>query len=328
MELKGFVKYRLPFSQEVIVQNGFWRKVSHLKGYNNVDFVLSNFDNSFYYIFHTNDEEEKPDIEEYYRKSDEKSYLNFGEYQDKIIPLIERIQKGDFQKVIFSRRKKVGKKIDPEFVFKSINIQYQNSFNYLLGIEGEGVWLGASPEVLLESKSNDYYSMVALAGTVIRDQKGEYNWTSKEIEEQQYVTDYLLDAYENVDIGDVILNGPFDFEHGRVAHIKTEIEFRATENQVNELMRIVPPTPAVCGIPKESVLSQIQEIEGYDRKFYTGTLGIYKKGNVHLFVNLRCMEVFMDDACLYLGGGITAKSDPEKEWDETELKSRTLLDML
>ncbi|MCB0477898.1 MAG: chorismate-binding protein [Crocinitomicaceae bacterium] len=328
MELRGFVKYRLPGEEDYTVLNGFWVKVSHLKGYDNVDFVISNYDNSFYYIFHANDDEERPDLEECYRKMDQDEYLNFGEYQEKIIPLIKRIQSKEFSKVIFSRRKKIGCRIDPNAVFKTLNIQYKNSFNYLLGIEGEGVWMGATPEVLIETKDSHHYHMHSLAGTVIRDKSGEYKWTSKEIEEHQYVTDYLLEAFDQVGIQDVKLDGPNDFEHGRVAHIKTEIEIKATEDQVNEMMRIVPPTPAVCGIPKGSVLSQIQEIEGYDRKFYTGTLGIYKKGNVHLFVNLRCMEVFMDDACLYLGGGITAKSDPEKEWDETELKSRTLLDML
>ena len=40
------------------------------------------------------------------------------------------------------------------------------------------------------------------------------------------------------------------------------------------------------------------------------------------------MEVFQQAVCLYVGGGITAGSDPDKEWEETELKSRTLLDII
>lgn len=327
MELNGFVKYRLPNTDEVVTLNGFWRKTDHLQGYSNVDFVISNYDSSFYYIFHANDEEERPDLDICYRKMDQESYLNFGAYMDRLNPLIKRIQKEEFSKVIFSRRKKIGYKIDPEAVFKTLNIQYKNSFNYLLGIENEGVWLGASPEVLIETKGRNFH-MHSLAGTVIRDQSGEYKWTAKEIEEQEYVTDYLLDAFDKVGIHDVKLDGPSDFEHGRVAHIKTDIEIKATDDQVNEMLRVVPPTPAVCGIPKEKVLQEIEDLEGYNRRFYTGTLGIYKNGAVHLYVNLRCMEVFLNDACLYIGGGITAKSDPEKEWDETELKSQTLMDML
>ncbi|MBT8291401.1 MAG: chorismate-binding protein, partial [Muriicola sp.] len=46
------------------------------------------------------------------------------------------------------------------------------------------------------------------------------------------------------------------------------------------------------------------------------------------FVNLRCMELREDKAIIYVGGGITQDSDPEKEWQETIAKSRTILKVL
>ncbi|MES2627919.1 MAG: chorismate-binding protein [Bacteroidota bacterium] len=45
-------------------------------------------------------------------------------------------------------------------------------------------------------------------------------------------------------------------------------------------------------------------------------------------MNLRCMELTSTGADLFVGGGITAKSDPEKEWTETELKSQTMLSVI
>ena len=47
-----------------------------------------------------------------------------------------------------------------------------------------------------------------------------------------------------------------------------------------------------------------------------------------LFVNLRCMQLVKDQALIYVGGGITAGSDPENEWDETVLKSKTMSSIL
>jgi isochorismate synthase len=41
-------------------------------------------------------------------------------------------------------------------------------------------------------------------------------------------------------------------------------------------------------------------------------------------VNIRCMQVVDDCALLYVGGGITADSDPELEWEETVKKSQIL----
>lgn len=327
MEYKGFVKYRLPDNEEVFSMNGFWKEVDHLKGFSNVDFVISNYDSSGYFIFHANDEEEKAELELCYRKIDDEDFVDYDTYLNRVEGLISNIADGQYDKMIFSRRKKIDRILDAEAVFKTLNKQYTNSLNYLLGIESKGVWLGASPEVLIRSK-NDRFQLHSLAGTVQRNETGVYNWTEKEQEEQQYVTDYLIECFEKSEITEVKLDGPRDFEHGRVAHIRTEIEIKATDDQINELLREVPPTPAVCGIPKERALKDVRELEGYDRRFYTGVLGVYKKNNIQLFVNLRCMELFTDNSCLYVGGGITAKSDAEKEWNETELKSQTLLDML
>jgi isochorismate synthase len=49
---------------------------------------------------------------------------------------------------------------------------------------------------------------------------------------------------------------------------------------------------------------------------------------INTYVNLRCAQIINDRIYLYLGGGFTADSIPEKEWEETENKSKTLLDLL
>ncbi len=36
------------------------------------------------------------------------------------------------------------------------------------------------------------------------------------------------------------------------------------------------------------------------------------------------MKIMREQLALFVGGGLTAKSEPEKEWAETELKSETL----
>ena len=48
----------------------------------------------------------------------------------------------------------------------------------------------------------------------------------------------------------------------------------------------------------------------------------------NLYVNLRCMQINQDHISLYIGGGITAASMAEKEWEETQRKAQTLLVVL
>ena len=86
------------------------------------------------------------------------------------------------------------------------------------------------------------------------------------------------------------------------------------------------PTPAVCGWPAAEALDLIRVTEEYPRSFYSGYLGpVNMERKTSLFVNLRCMQVGEQEAALYAGGGITINSVPEAEWEETTIKSRTLL---
>ncbi|MFT7281747.1 MAG: isochorismate synthase, partial [Cyclobacteriaceae bacterium] len=96
------------------------------------------------------------------------------------------------------------------------------------------------------------------------------------------------------------------------------------------MMHLLHPTSAVCGMPLQPALNFIKEVEGYERGLYAGFLGPVNFNNLtHLFVNLRCMQIINDQKIrLYAGAGITADSDPNKEFVETQLKMNTLKNLL
>ncbi|MDE6299788.1 MAG: chorismate-binding protein, partial [Muribaculaceae bacterium] len=65
------------------------------------------------------------------------------------------------------------------------------------------------------------------------------------------------------------------------------------------------------------------------RGCYGGFCGPYRSAEDFTFyVNLRCAQIERERYCIYSGGGITLKSDTEKEWEETELKATTINDSL
>ena len=98
---------------------------------------------------------------------------------------------------------------------------------------------------------------------------------------------------------------------------------------MKNLLNTLHPTPAVCGLPKEAAKSFILRNENYDRTFYTGFLGEININLVtDLFVNLRCVEIEEGFAKVYVGGGITEESIPEKEWLETHFKTTTIKSIL
>jgi isochorismate synthase len=96
-----------------------------------------------------------------------------------------------------------------------------------------------------------------------------------------------------------------------------------------DMLALLHPTSAVCGLPKEPATVFIRQQEGYDRSYYSGFLGpVQVDGESHIFVNLRCMQLFEDTALLYAGAGITADSEPDKEWQETKLKMDTMREII
>jgi isochorismate synthase len=98
--------------------------------------------------------------------------------------------------------------------------------------------------------------------------------------------------------------------------------------QAWEIAKDLHPTPAVSGTPRKDALDWIRSEEKHERQFYAGIIGSMDEHSMNLYVNLRCAQIIGSDIYLYVGGGFTADSIPEKEWEETENKSKTLLNLL
>lgn len=250
---------------------------------------------------------------------------------------ISEIKSGKLEKVVLARSSDVDIPVDfsLEAYFKKICQEYPHSFCSIVSIPGQGVWMGASPEILISS-SLEEFKTVSLAGTkkMEKDQSlAEIAWTQKEIEEQAFVSRYVINCFKKIRLREFTEHGPKTIKAGNLAHLKTEysvnqaqLKFDQLEDQMLELLH---PTSAVCGMPLESAKSFIHENESLDREFYAGFLGPHNiDGSTYLFVNLRCMKVEKNKARLYAGAGITEDSNPQAELKETELKMSVLKNLI
>ncbi len=247
--------------------------------------------------------------------------------------LVRRLKDKELQKVVLSRLKVVTpeNKMDLASLFMRLAKQYPGAFVYLFSIPDEGTWLGATPETLLSQRPDGGVVIMSLAGTTTFDKKGEAHWTNKEVVEQQYVSDFIRERLLKLGITGFTEEKPRTVRAGHLAHIQTifKVEGKAADKNMDQLVEALHPTPAVCGMPQNDAYALIEEVEPHGRKFYTGFLGPWRlNGQSDLYVNLRCAEVNNDTLNLYVGGGLTADSDVEKEWEETELKAQTLLSVI
>ena len=223
----------------------------------------------------------------------------------------------------------------PMTMLVALRKRYPHAFVSLVGIPGVGMWLGATPEVLLRM-DNRALSTMALAGTQRLNSLAEMKslrWGRKEIVEQEMVSAYIREFFHKAGAPGVKEVGPLTIAAGQLAHLQTIFRVEASEEErlalANRILYELHPTSAVCGMPKHKALAFIQANEGYDRSFYSGFLGpLYMDGRSSLYVNLRCMRLNAATAQLYVGAGVTAESNPAAEWAETELKAETILAVL
>ncbi len=243
---------------------------------------------------------------------------------------IQEIEKGRLQKVVLSRKIEVPITKNPAQIFKTLLHHYPNAFGYLFHHPKVGTWCGATPETLVKVKDRKLQTM-SLAATLTFVENEDPKWGSKEIEEQQMVSEYIGDKLAHT-MERLEIDEAESVRAGNLWHLRSEVRgTMLADLKVKKVINALHPTPAVCGIPTGEAQQFIQANENYQRTFYTGFLGelnLSSQGELSLFVNLRCMQLEDDKASIFVGGGITGASDPESEWIETQNKSKTMLGIL
>ena len=247
----------------------------------------------------------------------------------------------DVVKVVSSRvaHRPLPPGFDPLAAFGALCDQYARAFVSLVSVPGVGTWLGATPEVLAQVTADGYFHTMALAGTqplVPGHAPQEAIWRQKEIEEQALVARYIVNCFKQLRLREYHEAGPRTAVAGQLLHLRTdfEVDLKNVPSPASlgtDMLRLLHPTSAVGGMPKAAALEFLRRHEGYDRAYYSGFLGpvnVAAPGVSGLYVNLRCLQLRPTEAILYAGTGLTADSDPAREWQETELKLSTVAAIL
>lgn len=329
----AFVLYRKPNEKLINAQFQKTNQIISKLDFKESGFVFAPFDNTNKSVFYPISDAEIVESEfDEHLYDDNNKQINFEvAFSDRVkhIELIEKaikkIKDSEFQKVVLSR-KEIIKSSNFELIntYYSLLQKYPTAMVYCWFHPKVGLWMGATPELLCKS-NNFYLNTMSLAGTQKVLENKEVIWQEKEKLEQQIVTDFICEELKS-ELTNIKISEPFTVKAGHLWHIRTDIvgEIR-DRNSLKNCVEKLHPTPAVCGFPKEKAKEFILENENYHREYYTGFFGeINKNNHTELYVNLRCMQVTGNSIAIYVGGGITKDSVPEKEWEETVAKANTM----
>jgi isochorismate synthase len=248
------------------------------------------------------------------------------------------VGRGRIDKVVLARRVVLAAPSDIDVVVALRHLARSAPESTIFAFTRDGsTFFGATPERLVHT-SGRTFETVAIAGSAARGGDGDEDEalarellaSEKEREEHAVVVDGLRAVLAPiVDRLDVAPN-PTVLRLRHVQHLATTVTGTTRDEAgLLALAGRLHPTPAVGGAPRDTALAMIDEHEGFDRGWYAGPIGwLGADGDGELMVALRCALIHGRSATLFAGCGIVADSDPAREWDESRLKLRTMIEAL
>ncbi|ELZ44387.1 isochorismate synthase [Halorubrum californiense DSM 19288] len=260
-------------------------------------------------------------------------------WRDSVGAAVDRIRDGDLQKVVLAQALEADLAADfPRApTLERLAEKYPDCHRYWFEpAAGESAFFGATPERLVSLRGRTVETD-ALAGTTGRGETpSEDEWLAEEllddeknVHEHELVAETVRDQLEpfaaSISAADRRVRRLATVQH---LHTPITAELDA-DRHVLELVEALHPTPAVGGLLPDRALATIRETEPFDRGWYAAPVGwIDAAGNGAFAVAIRSAVASRRRATLFAGVGVVSDSDPDREWDEVQLKYRPILDEL
>ncbi len=258
-------------------------------------------------------------------------------YLRSIDEIRQLIGEGDVYQVNFTYPVKIKTKTPSWILFD--HYLSKNHVDYAVYFNCEEVEvLSISPECLLKFENFNKVSSFPIKGTIKKTgAQAEDRMLKSDLknsEKDRAELAMIVDLVRN-DIGKVAQAGSVKVNfHARIMefptlfHLYSSVTGTVDKSRRAELFRSVFPGGSITGAPKESAMRIIGRLEKYRRNIYTGAIGFVGLNGKAIFnIPIRTVQRVGDTLIYSTGGGITWKSDPESEFDETLVKLRAFLNI-
>ncbi|MSU54106.1 MAG: isochorismate synthase [Opitutaceae bacterium] len=262
-----------------------------------------------------------------------------GDYRAVVAKAVARIDAGEFTKIVLARAQEFAsdQSLHPLRVLNGLRQRFPDCYAFSLANGRGQSFIGASPERLVRV-SKGVLETEALAGSIRRGAgasedaalAGTLLRSEKDRREHQHVLAAITARLEHLGLAPEYAAEPGLRRLANVQHLHTPIRAALPENvRLLEVLAALHPTPAVGGAPLAAAVAAIRGLENFPRGLYAGAIGWSNaRGGGEFFVGLRSALVEGGTARVYAGAGILAGSTPEKEFAETELKFKAMLEAL
>jgi anthranilate synthase component 1 len=265
---------------------------------------------------------------------------NFSQegFEDAVLKCKEYIAAGDVIQVVLSQRFETKVTADPFDVYRALRSLNPSPYMYYLAF-GDIKLIGSSPEILVTEEQGSV-TVRPIAGTRPRgatpdeDAALEKELLADQKERAEHIM--LVDLGRN-DIGRVCRYGSVEVDelmtierYSHVMHIVSNVKGRlAVDKDQFDLLRATFPAGTVSGAPKIRAMEIIEELEPTRRGPYAGAIGYFSySGDMDTCITIRTIVIHNGTAYIQAGAGLVADSDPTREYQETQNKSRAMINAI
>lgn len=281
---------------------------------------------------------QKSTIEKQMLTIKEKKEIEPTEWKETVRKAKEKINHSDIEKIVLARemclRFNENANIGP--ILQKLLDTHPSS--YIFAIEKDDhCFLGATPERLVKLEK-DHLLSTCLAGTAPRGKTKEEDQAisegllhdQKNREEHDFVVKMIKNAIKDCCTHLDVPNEPIIYPLTNLQHLYTPVTATLKkEYSLFDIIEKLHPTPALGGTPKEASLQFIREYERLDRGWYGAPIGwLDSNQNGEFAVAIRSALIKDTEASLFAGCGVVKDSNPDEEYEETNIKFLPMLSVL
>lgn len=267
-----------------------------------------------------------------------KSEIEPAQWKKTVTKAREEIRKGHAKKIVLARemRLQLDRSVEPSLVLKGLYHSQPNSYIFAFEHQND-CFIGATPERLVRVEGEKVLS-TCLAGTAPRGKTEEEDEKiadhlfndHKNREEHHYVVQMIKKSIDKYCAEIDIPAQPVVYPLKNLQHLYTPVKATMKKGySIFDFVKELHPTPALGGEPRQTSLKFIRENELLDRGWYGSPVGwIDSNGNGEFAVAIRSGLIQQDEASLFAGCGVMKDSDPEMEYEETNVKFLPMLNVL
>ncbi|WP_394367624.1 aminodeoxychorismate synthase component I [Aestuariibaculum suncheonense] len=262
-------------------------------------------------------------------------------YQEKVTTMLEHIHRGDIYEANFCQEFYAeDTQIPPLEIYNKLNSISNPPFATFLKCDDKYL-LSASPERYIKKEGNKVISQ-PIKGTakraldLVEDEqlKKELFENEKERSENIMIVDLVRNDLSktaikgSVEVEELCKIYTFDQVHQMISTVTSEVK---PETHPVDIIETTFPMGSMTGAPKFSAMKIIEALEETKRGLYSGAVGYFSPTGDFDF-NVVIRSILYNETKNYVsysvGGAITAKSDPLKEYEECLVKAKAMRQVL